>query len=113
MIIRVFRGRLRKGVETEFYRIVREERLPAFRARNEMLEAHIGRRHDPAGDRFMIVTVWPDYEALAAWIGDAPDQPYRLGEIADLLAEWQIEHYEEIAEVAQARPPAAGSSARR
>ena len=108
MIIRVFRGRLRKGGETEFYRIVREERLPAFRARHEMLEAHIGRRHDAEGDRFMIVTVWPDYETLAAWIGGAPDEPYQFGEIADLLEDWQIEHFEEIAEAAP-RPRATSS----
>jgi hypothetical protein len=111
VIIRVFRGRLRKGDETEFYRIVREDRLPAFRTRHAMLEAHVGRRHDPAGDLFMIVTVWPDYETLASWIGGDPDEPYRLGEIAGLLAEWQIEHFEDIAEPAAPRPEA--SSARR
>lgn len=98
MIIRVFRGRVRNGSETEFYRIVREERLPAFREGHAMVEAHVGRRHDPAGDLFMIVTIWPDYDSMVAWVGTPVDRPYRVHELDDLIEEWQVEHFEEITE---------------
>lgn len=98
MIIRVFRGRLRAGSEAEFYRIVREERLPAFRRKYELLEAHVGRRHHPDGDRFTVITIWPDYETLAAWVGSDPRKPYGVDEIEEFLAEWRIEHYEELEE---------------
>jgi heme-degrading monooxygenase HmoA len=96
VIVRSFRGVVAPGNDATFYAIVRA-RVADFRRSNSMIESHIARRTTPEGDRFLITTHWPDWDALQRWAGRDPEQPWGFDEILPYLVSWEIEHFEEIA----------------
>jgi heme-degrading monooxygenase HmoA len=95
VIVRSFRGVVRRGRDAEFYALVRE-RVIAFRASHSMIESHIARRTTQDGDRFLITTHWPDWDALRRWADGDLEKPWGFDEILPYLESWEIEHFEEI-----------------
>ena len=49
------------------------------------------------GDRFIIITIWPDWATLIDWIGPDPSRPWGSDELIPLMEEWHVEHFEEFA----------------
>ena len=96
MIVRSFRGVVAAGREEEFYALVRD-RVARFRERFAMIESHVARRTTPSGDRFLVTTYWPSWDALREWAaGDDLERPWGFDELVPLLASWEVEHFEEI-----------------
>jgi heme-degrading monooxygenase HmoA len=95
MILRTFRGTVRRGSEEAFYALIRE-RVRRFRTEHDLVDSHLARRMSDDGDRFLVTTHWPDWDALRAWAGDRIDEPWRFDELLPYLVEWEVEHYEEL-----------------
>ena len=96
MIIRSFRGTVAAGREEEFYSLVRE-RVARFRERFALIDSHVSLRTTPGGDRCLVTTHWPSWEALRTWSqGEDLEQPWGFSELVPLLESWEIEHFEEI-----------------
>jgi heme-degrading monooxygenase HmoA len=96
MIMRVYHARVRLGQEAEFERLVRADAVPRMRQAG-MLALHI-RRELGGAPEFIIVSLWPDLEALKAFTGEHWQEPVVLHKDAGVLERTWVKHYLESEE---------------
>ncbi len=94
MILRVFRAKIRKGHEEEFKKKVREQSLPRLRGQDGMANAFPGAPFSGSESEFVMVTLWRDFEALKAFLGENWDKPMLTPDEAPLVEEMSVQHYQ-------------------
>ena len=96
MIIRVFRARIRPGMNDEFERFLREGPIPKIAAHPGLVSQHVGRPSEGSPDEFVYVSVWQDIESLRGFAGDQWQEAVIDREEEHLLLETHIHHYEAL-----------------
>ncbi len=94
MILRVFRAKIRKGREEEFRQKVKEHSLPRLRSQDGMANAFAGGPLSGSESEFVTVTLWRDFEALKAFLGDNWDKPAITPDEVPLVEEMSVQHYQ-------------------
>ena len=94
MIIRVFRARIRPGLNDDFERFLREGPIPKITSLPGLVAQHVGRPTSAAPDEFVYVSVWKDLESLRTFAGDDWEHAVIDPEEEHLLLETFIHHYE-------------------
>jgi heme-degrading monooxygenase HmoA len=93
MIIRVFETRVRDGRDEEYVQFWRDVELPLLRSLPGLLDVSLGVPIDGDDDRFLMVTVWRDVEALRGFTGQRWREVRVLPEEQGLLLEPAARHY--------------------
>ncbi len=93
VIIRVFRGRVRPGMQAAYLRFLYERAVPELTRHPGVIGFHVGEPLDEQGDEFVVTSVWASLNDLRAFAGrrwrDARIMP---GE-DKLLLEKHVHHY--------------------
>ena len=115
MIIRVFRGQVKPGMNEEFRKLLDEEAVPAFHSLSGMVAVHIGRPTEQTPDEFLVTTMWKDLDSLKEFAGERWFEA-KIGETERrMLRRAFVHHYEDpvgespaAASARRAGPGAAG-----
>lgn len=95
MIIRVWRARLRPGVEPELLGRLREA-IPALQAAEAPLDFTYGFRREAEATQFLTLSVWPDYETLLQATGGDTTRAMQAARLDDLVEAGEADMYESI-----------------
>ena len=93
MIIRVFRARIREGREAEFKSMVQEQSIPWLLKSDGMMGLFPGEPFSSSSREFVMVTLWRDADAIAAFSGEDWRTPVVTEDEAPLVEEMFAEHY--------------------
>ena len=97
MIVRISRGRIRRGSEAEAFALLRDS--VGGQARPDGLEAFaIARRMIEGQLELVALTTWRDLDSMIAVMGDDWQTPSWLPALAPLVESSSVEHLETIAE---------------
>lgn len=96
MIIRVLQATIAPRRSADFHAFVVEQALPRFREHDGLIDVYVGLRSDGSEDIGIVVSVWRDWDALAAAIGPDPLQPYLLTPETGLLSSVTVLHFEAL-----------------
>jgi hypothetical protein len=97
LIIRISRGRVRAGSESEVFARLRDATTGS--GRPEGLEAlFIGRHLTSDGLELIAITAWTDADALIRVMGPGWESPKWLAGIEDLVTHSTVEHWETAVE---------------
>ena len=96
MIIRVLQATIAPRRTAEFHTFVVEQGLPGIRANDGLIDVYMGLRSEGSEDIGVIVSVWRDWDAIAAAIGPDPSKPYLLTLETGLITSVDIMHFEAI-----------------
>lgn len=91
--MRIFRAQVRPGKHEEWQRQVEDHSIPWMIAQEGMLGHFPGK---PLGDGrdFVMVSLWPNIDAIKKAIGENWSQTILLADEASLVEEVSVEHYE-------------------
>ena len=78
MIIRVLQATIAPRRSADFHTFVVEQGLPRFREHDGLVDVYVGLRSEGSEDFGIIVSIWRDWDALAAAVGPDPLRPYPL-----------------------------------
>jgi heme-degrading monooxygenase HmoA len=98
MIVRVFRARVRPGMDNEFERMVRELSIPLVDRQRGLIARYSGRPVGGNATEFTMVSIWEDLDALKAFAGEDWEQSVVPEEERAVLAETFVHHYELFAQ---------------
>ena len=93
MIIRVFRGVVRRGKQEEFLRVLQEQGIPHFRSHPGMLGVHVGMPTEASPYEFLVTTMWKDLDALRIFAGERWYEAKILPGERELLKSAHVHHY--------------------
>jgi hypothetical protein len=96
MIIRVFQATIAPRRSAEFHAFAVEQGLPGIRANDGLIDVYMGLRSEGTEDIGVIVSIWRDWDAIAAAIGPDPSRPYLLTLETGLITSVDIVHFEAI-----------------
>ena len=96
MIIRVLQATIAPRRSAEFHTFVIEQGLPRFREHDGLVDVYIGLRSEGSEDFGVIVSVWRDWDALAAAVGPDPLRPYLLTPETGLVSSVKVLHFEAV-----------------
>ena len=97
MIVRVSRGRVRRGDEAEVFGLLRQS--VGGSARPNGLEAFVIARRMVEGQLELVaITTWRDFDSMVAVMGSDWQTPSWLPGLEELVESSSIEHLETIAE---------------
>jgi heme-degrading monooxygenase HmoA len=106
MIVRVFRGRVWPGTQEEYARMLREEAVPQFRAHPGLVDIMVAEPIQPAGDEFLVISVWRSLADLRDFVGERWFEVKMMAPEAELLRSKSLQHYRASGEpVAAAQIP--------
>ena len=75
MIIRVLQATIAPRRSADFHTFVIEQGVPRFREHDGLIDVYVGLRSEGAEDIGIIVSVWRDWDAIAAAVGPDPLRP--------------------------------------
>ena len=92
MLVRMYRGTARDGMEGHYARYLREVAAPHILSNPVIQEVHI---FDPlrAGDAFVVKSVWNDVASLIAFAGDDWARPMIMPTEAEMVASAEVSHH--------------------
>jgi hypothetical protein len=93
MIVRMFRGRVRPGLQEEYLRLLQDEAMPMFRAHPGLEDVRIAIPLGPGDDEFVVTTVWHDLPSLRSFAGERWFEPRMTPVEAELLRARSVWHY--------------------
>ena len=96
MIIRVLQATIAPRRSADFHAFVIEQGVPRFREHDGLIDVYVGLRSDGSEDTGIIVSVWRDWDALAAAVGPDPLRPYLLTPETGLVSSVQVLHFEAV-----------------
>ena len=96
MIIRVLQATIAPRRSADFHTFVIEQGVPRFREHDGLIDVYVGLRSDGSEDTGIIVSVWRDWDALAAAVGPDPLRPYLLTPETGLITSVDILHFEAV-----------------
>ena len=96
MIIRVLQATIAPRRSADFHTFVIEQGVPRFREHDGLIDVYVGLRSEGAEDVGIIVSVWRDWDALAAAVGPDPLRPYLLTPETGLVSSVQVLHFEAV-----------------
>jgi hypothetical protein len=97
MIIRVFRCAPKPGVVDELERLAREVAAPFVDAQPGLVARYLGRGMGGTGDELLMISVWPDPDALKGMTGEDWESEVIPDErISELIEESSVRHYEAL-----------------
>ena len=74
----------------------------------------VGLRSEGSQELGLIVTVWSDWASLEAAMGPDVTEPYQFDQLAGIVIDWTVEHFEGVAvplpDPSQTGPPARSSA---
>jgi hypothetical protein len=95
MIMRIYRGTVRPGLEPAWQRKIEEILFPRLKSLPGLVAFYPGRPMPQSGSRiFCMVMVFEDVGAVASAVGGDWKQPIALGDDAEFLETGQVEHFE-------------------
>ena len=103
MIIRVLQATIAPMRSAEFHAFVMDRAIPAFRQHDGLIDVRVGLRSDGSEDFGIVISVWSDWDALAAAVGPDPSRPYVLTPETGLVTSVEVRHYEGVATSDEAR----------
>lgn len=93
MLIRVFKGRARPGLEEELETYTRDVALPEFRAAPGLIAAHFGTSMDDPDGSCTVVTMWEDLDSLIAFTGPDWQQVMTSPSERQMLGAASVSHF--------------------
>ncbi len=96
MIIRVLQATIAPRRSADFHTFVIEQGVPRFREHDGLIDVYVGLRSEGGEDVGIIVSVWRDWDALAAAVGPDPLRPYLLTPETGLVSSVQVLHFEAV-----------------
>lgn len=93
MIVRVFRGRVWPGAQQEYARMLREDAVPHFRAHPGLVDIMVAEPIQPAGDEFLVISVWRSLADLRDFVGERWFEAKMMAPEAELLRAKSLQHY--------------------
>ena len=96
MIIRVLQATIAPRRSADFHTFVIEQGVPRFRELDGLIDVYVGLRSDGSEDVGIIVSVWRDWDAIAAALGPDPLQPFLLTPETGLVSSVQVLHFEAV-----------------
>ena len=103
MIIRVWRAKVHKGMEVDFWSFIQAQAVPLMHRQPGLMALHVGSILWGGGE-FVIVSTWKDLGALQTFAGERWRDPVVLtGEERFLIRAW-VDHYHDQV-VSDHRPP--------
>lgn len=93
MIVRVFRGRVWPGAQGQYARMLREEAVPQFRAHPGLVDIMVAEPIEPAGDEFLVISVWRSLADLRDFVGERWFEAKMMAPEAELLRSKSLQHY--------------------
>lgn len=103
MIVRVFRMRVKPGLNDAYEQFIQTEVLPRMLAAPGLVSVQVGRPLDDPPVEFLIVSVWDSLASLRAFAGHRWRDPIVFPGEAELVFESLVDHYE-LMEVPAGRP---------
>ena len=97
MIVRVFRVTVQPGKEAEFRKFLLETGLPLTKSQPGLVSVTAGLPRPETPDRFCLVMVWEDLDAMKAFVGEDWRSPHIHPDEAKLVKAREIDHYELVA----------------
>ena len=92
MIIRVWRAKVHKGMEVDFWSFIQAQAVPLMHRQPGLIALHVGSILWGGGE-FVIVSTWQDLNALQTFAGERWRDPFILpGEERFLVRAW-VDHY--------------------
>ena len=70
LVVRQWKGIVKRGLAQEYIRHLREETFPSLRRLSGFVDATILRREVDEGTEFQITTLWHSLDAIKAFAGD-------------------------------------------
>lgn len=92
MVVRVFRGRVRPGMEVRYAGYLREVAAPRILDTAGVSEVQIFDPFGP-GDEFLVKTVWADVASVIAFVGSDWSKPHILASEAEMVASARVSHH--------------------
>jgi quinol monooxygenase YgiN len=92
-VVRVFRARVKPGLQAEWEQVVREASIPGLSVAEGLLAYYPGA---PLGDpeEFSMVSVWRDLGAVRTYAGDDWALPVIYPGEEEVLEEVHVHHYQ-------------------
>lgn len=95
MLVRIMKVTARDGLDNDLQKQLKEVSAGVFEQQSSLLQYVIGRtKNDDGIAEYVLMSLWPDADALAEMAGSDWKKPYIPATIRDLLQEVSIEHYE-------------------
>ena len=94
MVIRVFRAKVRQGLQAQFERMVEQLSIPLIQAQKGLVAFYPGQQEGPTSHEFVLVTIWKDIESLRAFTGRNWLNTILPEEDLPVLEEIEVQGYE-------------------
>jgi quinol monooxygenase YgiN len=95
VIVRVYRARAVPGRETEVAAVLRET-TPLIRAAEGCIRVEAGRRLVERTEEFVVVSLWGDLGAIAAFGQGIVEEPFFPERMIGLITGALVEHFEGV-----------------
>jgi heme-degrading monooxygenase HmoA len=98
MIVRMWHGRVPRGMTKKYREFLRARAIPDYRAIPGNLGVRILQRRDGDVTHFVTMTEWTDLEAIRAFAGPHPELAKYYPEDTEFLLEFEptVDHYDVV-----------------